>query len=198
MLPRLKESKYCCFRWITSKPRNCVQISCPLFEFILHRCRWNLRQLATTKLQKQASLLKSYTSDLQAWPRWKSTVLGMINWSLHKVWFDKIASVIVYNKQKSNFPNVFYPTNFPITERFVMYWQTPHFITEHKFNHKFEIAVIQITVEYYRLSTSRCLVELVQILLQNWMLLIWSWSRVDGIKDSARFSGYEPSALSFS
>ena len=82
-------------------------------------------------------------------------VLGMINSSLHKVWFDRIASVIVYNKQKSNFPKPFLPTNFPISERFVRYWQTAHFITEHKFNHKFEIAVIQITLEYYRLPTSR-------------------------------------------
>ena len=50
------------------------------------------------------------------------TVLGMVNSSLHKVWFDRIASVITYNKQKSNFPKRFQPTNFPISERFVTFW----------------------------------------------------------------------------
>ena len=132
--------------------------------------------MATIKLQKQASLLKSRILDLQAWTRWNKLFLEWLIPAFTKCGSIELHQSSFTTSKNPTFPKVFCQQIFQSVKDLLRSGRPLTFITEHKFNHKFEIAVIQITLEYYRLPTARCLVEQVQILLQNWMLLIWNWS----------------------
>ena len=74
--------------------------------------------------------------------------------------FPKCGSIKLHqSSQNSNFPKRFLPTNFPISERFVSTGKLLILSQSTNSPIKFEIALIQNSVEYYRLPTSRCLVD---------------------------------------
>ena len=110
--------------------------------------------MATIKLQKQASLLKSYTLNIFR-PEHVQNEL-FLEWLIPA--FTKCGSIELHQSsftasKNPTFPKVFCQQMFQSVKDLLRSGRPLKFITEHKFNHKFEIAVIQITLEYYRLAS---------------------------------------------